>query len=198
MSSSSPTRGSTDRTAYLLGQGPDPTPALRDAAMALKAAGAELIVMPCNTAQAFVPGLEREVGVRFVDWVGAAVDAIVGLDRAPVAVMSTAGTAKVGTYAREFDARGFPHLGPEKDELDVVMRCIYGFKATNKPTRQMSGLLVAVARSMAERGARSLLLACTELPMILAASSSRWPVPTIDPARIAAIRTVQAACSEAW
>ena len=62
----------------------------------------------------------------------------------------------------------------------------------------MSGLLVAVARSMAKRGARSLLLACTELPMSVAASSSRWPVPTIDPARQAAIRTVQAACSEAW
>jgi aspartate racemase len=182
-----------DRTAFLLGEGPDPTPALRKAARALERAGAELIVMPCNTAQAFVPTLERDSGVPFIDWVGAAVEATVGLDQAPVGVMSTAGTAKVGTYARGFQAHGFPFLEPDRQELDAIMRCIYRFKATNKSTSQLQGLLVGVARSMAARGARSLLLACTELPLVLPASSSRWPIPAIDPSHEAATRTVQAA-----
>jgi aspartate racemase len=166
--------------------------------LALSRAGAELIVMPCNTAQAFVPRIERDVGLPFVDWVAAAVDAILALDLAPVAVLSTAGTAKVGTYTREFDTRGFPHVDPDEDEQDAVMRCVYKFKATNRSTRQIREILIAVARSMAARGARSLLLACTELPLILPASSTRWPVPAVDPAHEAAMRTVQAARSAAW
>src|SRR4029453_14388367 len=57
-----------DRTAALLGQGPDPTPYLVTMAMRLSAAGAEFLVMPCNTASAFAPGLAADIPVPLLRW----------------------------------------------------------------------------------------------------------------------------------
>ena len=59
-----------DRTAFLLGRGADPRPRLLTSARRLRAAGADILVMPCNTAAAFSADIEAAVGVPLVDWVG--------------------------------------------------------------------------------------------------------------------------------
>jgi aspartate racemase len=56
-----------DRTAALLGNGPDPLPKLVAAARRLEDAGAGILIMPCNTAHAFLPVLQRAVRIPFID-----------------------------------------------------------------------------------------------------------------------------------
>ncbi|GAJ09165.1 unnamed protein product, partial [marine sediment metagenome] len=44
-----------DRTAAILGKGEDPLPALQETARNLEKAGANFIIIPCNTAHYFLP-----------------------------------------------------------------------------------------------------------------------------------------------
>ena len=169
-----------DRTAFLLGRGPDPRPALLDAAVRLRAAGAELIVMPCNSAQTFAPELEQKVGVPFVDWVASA-------------ILATAGTLETDIYGPLLEQRGLAHIVPDEEETASVMACIYEFKATGRATDASQGRLIGVADALHRRGARAFLLACTELPLVVSSSSPRWPAVAIDPAIFVARRTVVAA-----
>jgi len=71
-----------DRSRALTGEGPDPTPTLRRGAQGLRAAGASLLAVPCNTAHAFLPGIMDGLDIPVVDMI-AAVAAYVTSRRSP-------------------------------------------------------------------------------------------------------------------
>jgi hypothetical protein len=78
-----------DRTAAIEGRGPSPAPHLAAMARGLVAQGAEVLVMPCNSAHAFAAAVrEAAAPVPFVDLIETTVAATrarlpdVGRDRA--------------------------------------------------------------------------------------------------------------------
>ena len=109
-----------DRTAFLLGQGPDPFPALLSTAERLASAGAELLVMPCNTAQVFVERLETAVGLPFVRWTDSALDEVARVNRPPIVILATRGTLQADIYGRLLAARGMAYLLPSDEEIETV------------------------------------------------------------------------------
>ena len=182
-----------DRTAFLLGRGPDPMPSLLEAAQRLAASGAELIVMPCNSAQGFTDRLEQAVGIPFVPWVDTAVEAIAASAPVPVALLATAGTLDAGIYTPALERSRLRHILPDAAETDELMVCIYAFKAGAGATHANETRLLSVAETMHARGARSFILGCTELPLIVPSDSPRWPGPAIDPAVHVARRAIREA-----
>ena len=124
-----------DRTGFVLGHGPDPLPALAAATRGLRAAGAEVMVMPCNTAQIFQTQLEALAGSAFVSWVDTAVEAAVAVARPPVAVLATRGTLEADIYGPVLLNNGLPYMLPSEEEIELIMRSIYEFKARNRATR---------------------------------------------------------------
>ena len=62
-------RASTpDRTAFILGKSNcDPLPVMIEEAKRLENAGAELLVIPCNTAHYFYEGLQKECRVPIIN-----------------------------------------------------------------------------------------------------------------------------------
>lgn len=57
----------SDRTACLLKGGADPTLAMYGCARRLQKDGCDAIIVPCNTAHAFVPYLERHLDIPFIN-----------------------------------------------------------------------------------------------------------------------------------
>ncbi len=182
-----------DRTKYLLGSGPDPWPKLVRAAVSLRSAGAGLIVMPCNTASVFIDRLSDHVAVPFVDWIGAAAEEFQG-QHSPVGIMATSGTIQTGLYQEALETRNLEHRAPSQSAQRLVMDAIYGpdgLKTTGRSNASSREKLVAVASALKEAGAKSLVLGCTELPVIMAADDPGWPLPTIDPAQTAVTKVLQ-------
>ncbi|HET6780529.1 MAG TPA: amino acid racemase, partial [bacterium] len=72
-----------DRSPAILGTGEDPTPALVETARNLERAGADFIVIPCNTAHFFYDAVRRAVSIpvlHIMDEVAASAgDAVPGL-----------------------------------------------------------------------------------------------------------------------
>jgi aspartate racemase len=184
-----------DRTAFLLGTGPDPRPQIVAAAQRLVAAGAELLVMPCNTANVFVPDIAASVEARFVPWLSTAVEEVLASSDSPVrcGLLATTGTLRAEIYARLLLEAGAEHVEPTADVQDVVMSVIYGeqgVKARGRIGDDSRSALTGAARHLVERGANVLLLGCTELPLAMPADDPEWPVLVVDPALLVARRVI--------
>jgi aspartate racemase len=187
-----------DRTANLVGQGRDPTLALYSACKRLEANGAALIVMPCNTAHAYVPRLQPGLSVPIVNMLHETVRHIRQhcAGHATVGLLATTGTVISRVYhdaARDAD---FDLIVPDARHQTMVMDAIYGeqgVKAGFVDGPCKDALLQAMSH-LAERGATVVILGCTELPLLLpehrAFDIGGRRVVMLDPTAILARRCV--------
>lgn len=185
-----------DRTAFLLGRGPDPRPALIRAAQRLDAAGADLLVMPCNTANVFADDMASEVRCPIVPWLQITADAAALRAIRRVGVLATEGTIRTGVYQELLGTRGLSVVVPGLEDQTIVTQAIYGregVKVMGRLTEPFQAELLLVAAHLARDGAECLVLGCTELPLGIRGDDLRWPIPAIDPAFAVAKATVREA-----
>lgn len=160
-----------DRTAHLAGAGPDPTLALYAACLRLQEAGAGLIAIPCNTAHAFVARLQPRLAVPIVDMLAATADRACALLPAGAAIglLATDGTVGSRLYDEAFAATGLRLVTPDAAHQRLVMAAIYGSDGikAGRTEGACRDRLLAVLRHLAGRGARAVVLGCTELPLVL-------------------------------
>lgn len=169
-----------DRTAAILGQGPDPLPAMRDSLRKLESCGADCIIMPCNTAHYFLPRLRGLTDIPFLNMLESASAACrARFPGRTAAVLATRGTLAAGLYQAALEKEDVPFLLPEDGEQDALMKVIYdGVKAGAPPEDWRDGLL-SVVEALSARGADYFVLGCTELP--LAFQQLALPQPALDP-----------------
>jgi aspartate racemase len=182
-----------DRTAALRGDAPDPLPWLARGARRLEAAGADFIVIPCNTAHAWLPRLQPLVGIPILDMI-AETAARVRADYPAarrVGLLATRGTIGTALYHDALAAQDLAALVPAPDgEQHLVDRAIAAVKAGDTGPAA-SDLLAAAVRALAIAGAEVLLAACTEISLALTAAQS--PVPLLDPTQVLAEAAVREA-----
>ena len=119
-----------DRTAFLAGKGPDPRPAIVAAGRRLMAAGADLLVMPCDTANSFLADIQAMVDVPVFDWIGAAVAAVQETGAGQVGILATDGMLATHRYQNALKSAGIEPVVPRVKHQAAVMRVIYeGVKA---------------------------------------------------------------------
>lgn len=177
-----------DRTAAILHGGEDPRPQMIASAKLLQNAGADFLIMPCNTAHYFLSDVASQVSIPFISMIEETVREVERRGFTAVSVLSTSGTAQSGVYSKAFEARGIKLLVPDAGEQAHVTDVIYkGVKAGNYGL-DVSGLRRLVDR-LANDGAEVLILGCTELPMAFEA----WKLPgkTLDPAHVLATRAIE-------
>jgi aspartate racemase len=182
-----------DRSTALLHGGEDPTPWLLRGARQLVAMGASFIAVPCNTAHAFFPTIERAITVPLIhmmDETATAVElAYPAIQR--VGVLATTGTIASGLYQEWFATHHIEVVVPNDDLQErVVMGAIHQVKA-GKMGRETTAMLSEAALFLVEHGAEALIAGCTELPLVFRDGDAS--VPVIDPTRVLAEAIVRRA-----
>jgi aspartate racemase len=174
-----------DRTAAIEGRGPDPTPALVATARRLVAAGAEVLVMPCNSAHAFLDAIRRDVPVPVLDIMEEVAAAAAALAPVPAAVglLATAGTVRRGLYDEALARSGIKVVAPDARGQEAVSEAIASVKA-GETGPAVRGRARAAAEELVRAGAGAIVLGCTELPLILAPADVC--VPLLDGTEILA------------
>ena len=171
-----------DRQKALAGTGESPLPALLRGIERLNAGGATRIAIPCNTAHLWSDALAGASAAPLIHIVDAAVDAVErrhGQD-GPIGIVATRGTLAAGLYQERLAARGLPFLINTDDELDALFTP--GCYAIKQNRLDHGGsLLESAARQLVRRGARTLILACTEVPVGLAHVRSDLLPISVDP-----------------
>lgn len=184
-----------DRTEALLYGGTDPTPWLLAGALRLARAGASFIVVPCNTAHAFLPRIAADVPVPFLDMVEETAGRLAAMlpPNASVGILATTGTIASGLYHRALAARGLQAVTPGDDGQARVTAAIAAVKA-GRIDRETTELVRSTAQAVLDQGAQAVVLACTELPLVL--QPGDVPAPLIDPTRVLAEAAVAVARGE--
>ena len=157
-----------DRTEAVFGRGPDPTPALVETAQNLERAGAQLIVIPCNSAHAFLGAIRAAVSVPVLDITDEVARAAAALTLRPAAVgvLATDGTLRMGLYHAALAGCGIAALEPDADAQAALMAAIHAVKAGDLGTG-VRAAVQQVAAGLVRRGAGAVVLGCTELPLVM-------------------------------
>jgi len=167
-----------DRNAAIAGAGPSPGPVLAAMAKGLEAAGAAFLVMPCNTAHAFAGDIRAAVTIPLISLIEAAADEAARVaPKAAVGVLAVDGTRAARLYETALAERGLSTLMLDADQQARFMACIYAIKAGDTGAA-IRGEIGALARTLSARGARAVIAACTELPLVLGPAD--LDVPHID------------------
>ena len=161
-----------DRTQAFLGVGASPLDALVSQARRLVQAGAEALVMPCNTAHLWFEPLQAAIGVpmlHIVDSTLAELRPEVPGRMKHVGLLATSATLRSGLYVERSAALKRSNLVwhmPSWREVDnLVAPGIAAVKAGQ--LGEGAALLGAAARALQERGAEEIVLGCTEIPLVL-------------------------------
>ncbi len=184
-----------DRVEAILHGGPSPAPVLAEMARGLEAQGAELLVMPCNTAHAWEDDVRGAVRIPFISIVTATVDAAQASQPPAlrIGVLATTGCLRAGLYQAACGARGLEAVVLPSDRLPGFMSAIATAKGPG-----VTEAAVAQVRSdvdaLADAGADLVLAACTEVPWLLDGVDT--PVPVISSSAALARATVRLALSE--
>src|SRR5665647_331339 len=173
-----------DRTEALLNGGEDPTPWLINGAKVLRDAGATIIVVPCNTAHAFLTPVIAAVDVPFLHMIAETSNRIAQLKPTVrvVGLLSTTGTQASRLYQDSLAKEEIDVITPNSVEQEsLVMAAIKAIKAgENGP--QATHLLARAAQKLVTCGAQAILAGCTEIPLAL--RDVRFAVPIVDPTQV--------------
>ena len=179
-----------DRTAFLVGHSSDdPGPVLVSDARRLESWGVASIVVPCNTASAFLDAMRAAVKIDVVDIIDAAAQDAVERGWSSVGILATAGTMASGAYSDALAARGVSAIAPRESAQQAVTALIYeDVKAGRTPRRELFETAVA---DVLDQGADGVILGCTELSV----AAARWApdARVLDALDSLAVRTVSLA-----
>jgi aspartate racemase len=184
-----------NRQRAMQGGRDDVGPELATMAVRLERAGADFLVMRCNSAHVFESSIRNATSLPFVSIVDVCVEAIAracpGGGR--VGLMATDGLADTGIYQAALEQAGFEALLPGGREQARLMALIGRIKGGDKQGEVARGM-ADLARLLVERGADAVLAACTEIPLVL--GSADVPVPLVSSTAALARRTVELARRE--
>ena len=154
-----------DRTAFILGSSSlDPLPVMIEEAHRLIRAGAELLVIPCNTAHYFYDGLQKECNVPILNIIEETVRHLKEQNVSCFGLLATQGTVRSDAYGRLCRENGIQCVYPTEEEQAEITSLIYDDIKQNRPADIEK--LMRIATSMRERGCRRLVLGCTELSLL--------------------------------
>lgn len=169
-----------DRTEALLHGGADPVPWLIHGAKQLERMGVSFIVIPCNTAHAFLDRVVPEIDTPIVSILDTAAEAIRANHptASRVGLLATDGTIATGIYQEALRRHGLDVIVPDEElQEHCVMPAIRAVKA-NSRHESVRARLVEAAEYLEKRGAHVVLAACTEIPVML--SDDDIAIPLVD------------------
>ncbi len=182
-----------DRTRAIIGGGEDPLPQLKASAARLKAAGADFLIMPCNTAHYFHEALSREIDIPVLNMLEETARFVRARGVKRVGLLATDGTIQSGVYERALTRHGIEIICPDAQGQKEVMRIIYdGIKAGNRDLSPAG--FIQAAEKLLSQGAQTLILGCTELPPAFSIYDIR--LPHTDPTMVLALSAISFAGGE--
>lgn len=155
-------------------------------ALRLKAAGADLLAMPCNTAHAQKRGIQA-AGLPFIDMIAETVSMAKAQGAGEIGVLATPGGEAL--YRAALEGRGIQPVLLAGSDRDAFMDCIYAVKRGDIGQDRRAEMR-RLAETLQKAGANAVISGCTEVPLLLDAADVA--VPLVDSAEVLARACVEA------
>jgi aspartate racemase len=164
---------------------------LADAARALEAAGADLLLICTNTMHKVADRVEAAVDVPLLHLADTTAQAVRAAGLARVGLLGTAFTMEQDFYRGRLAGHGLEVLVPDADGRAEVHRVIYEELCLGVVREESRAAYREVIAGLVARGAQGIVLGCTEIELLVGAGDS--PVPVFPTTRLHAEAAVAAA-----
>ena len=134
----------------------------------------------CNTAHLMIEDLQITTNVPFISIMNEVSKEATKLGIETIGLLSTPTTAKSGLYSKALE--GIDLIIPTVNEQKTVEKVIRNVLAGKSTTKDKEAL-IWIANNLRKRGARGIILGCTELPLIF---PKDFPLPVFDSIEILA------------
>ncbi len=157
-----------NRHAAIAGKNSAIGPLLASMAAGLERAGADFLIMTCNTAHAFQMDIEQAVSIPFLSMIDMVLqdlnDQHAGVEK--VGVMAADGCLDAQLYQRALEAVSLRSILWNHEQRQQFMHVVYRIKSgvLDQPVRAS---LLELGESLHRRGAEVLIAGCTEIPLII-------------------------------
>ena len=154
----------------------------------IESIGVDFIVMPCNTAHYFYSSMAKSVSVPFICIFHATAKKIKISGLKKVGFLATETTIKYKSFHNDFEKNGIELIFPDQtgqDKLTQIILNILAGKKLDEDKEQMKRII----EKMKQSGAEAVVLACTDLPILL--KEGDVDIPVFDTVEILAEATVQ-------
>lgn len=154
-----------DRTAYILGKSKEnPLPVMVEEAHRLVSAGADVIVLPCNTAHYFYDELSRATGVPINQYYYRDGLLLSAKWYEKIGLLATEGTVQSQAYGNVCKNSGISVAYPCRESQKLINEIIYDeIKQGKDADMEKFG---RVAYELRGQGCDTLVLGCTELSLL--------------------------------
>lgn len=151
---------------------------LSDAAMGMKGAGAEAIVLCANTMHKVADELEQKVQLPVIHIATVTADTIVTQGLTKVGLLGTKFTMEQPFFRDKLTDRGIDIVIPEDKDRDFIHYTIFEELGRNILKPETKDFYIDVINKLVARGAQGIILGCTEIPLLI--SSADIDIPLFD------------------
>ncbi len=153
-----------DRTDFILGKSmASPAPKMCEDAKKLRAAGAEVIAVPCNTAQFFHSSISDALDVPVLNIVEITSRHVAARGFKCAGILATEGSVKIGAYKNVLADLGVDCINPPEHIQALVSSVIFDYVKAGKAGGE--AVFAEISDYMLSHGCDCLILGCTELPL---------------------------------
>ncbi|MFF4694925.1 aspartate/glutamate racemase family protein [Streptomyces chattanoogensis] len=164
---------------------------LSEAAKALEAAGADMLLICTNTMHKVADEVAAAVSVPLLHLADTTAAAVLGKGLRRVGLLGTAFTMEQDFYRGRLAAQGLEVLVPDAVGRSTVHRVIYEELCVGVVREESRQAYQAIIKDLVAAGAEGIVLGCTEIELLISADDS--PVPVFPTTRLHA----EAAVSQA-
>lgn len=177
-----------DRTRAIVGRGENPVPEMVRSGIRLQSMGADVLVMPCNTAHYFYDQITPFFDIPLLNMLKETVQEIKKRKIRKIGLLASNGTITSRLYHAALADAGIGLVIPSPLQQMSVMDVIYkGVKASN-PNINLNEFYGTIDE-LFEKGAEIVVLGCTELP--IAFEMFHIDRPAIDPTSVLAAAAIR-------
>jgi len=168
---------------------------LVDAGNALKRAGADFLVICTNTMHKVADDVEQKVGLPLVHIVDVIGTAVKERQMNRVGLLGTRFLMEGNVYQdRLRDRFAIKVLTPGEEDINIVHQIIYNELCAGKIEPSSRRVCTDIISRLMNKGAESIVLGCTELPLLIHAGDTHAPI--FDTTRLHAEAAVNLALAE--
>jgi len=169
-----------DRTEAIVKSGPSPVLELVQSAEILEEAGADFIVIPCNTSHYYLKDIQKYIHIPIINMIDETAKAISFNfpDIKTVGLLATTGTVEAGTYEEIFMKYGIDVIKPTKEQQEeYVTEAIYGKQGVKAGYKEFPRMLFEHASDiLIEQGAQAIVSGCTEIGLSMDQRKVNYPI----------------------
>ena len=154
-----------DRSTSMRAGDNRPLPFLLEGIQILRTSGCDIIVIPCNTAHFWYNDMIK-INPRIIHIVDSVAYALqdVNVTNTTIGVMGTKATVELGLYQNRLSNSGWDCIVPSEEEMDTLVQPAIDL-IKGGDLEQAHDMFITVVDSLIARGAKAVVLGCTEIPL---------------------------------